>query len=181
MFVGNLNVSLLAGHKGRSRREKQALLIAKNHLVKRIVKLNRDFDLVDFFIAAIFHRAENISNFLVQKIRCAAHLRFEKMDLLSISFCLRAKGHGTVIFGNGGCGIVAVENRSGDKDRNDDNSDQECDRQPAPFFCGHQSENPPDSLSFLLRRIKCCRRLPSLDFRAALWRPPSGGHYMDQN
>ena len=49
VLVGDLNVTLLAGHKWRRGREEQALLIAKNNLVKWIVKLTVISILMNFF------------------------------------------------------------------------------------------------------------------------------------
>src|ERR1700676_5547341 len=68
VLVGNLKISLLSGQHRWRTGKKQALLIAQNDLIEGIVKFESDFDLLDFTIAAILDRSENIGDFLIQKI-----------------------------------------------------------------------------------------------------------------
>src|SRR6266478_145549 len=81
MFVRNLKIPLLAGQHWRRTRKKQTLSIAQNDLIERIVKLESNFDLLDLAIAAVLNRSENVSDFLIQKVGCPAHLGIEKMNL----------------------------------------------------------------------------------------------------
>ena len=76
------------------------------------------------------------------------------MNLRSIGLGLWAEGHRFVIFRDGRRGVVAVENRTGHKDGDDDNSNQKCDRQPAAFFRGDQIAKPPDFPSRVLSSFK---------------------------
>ena len=68
VFIGDLDVPLLAGKKRRGRWKKQALLVAQDHLIEGVVKFKRDFNLVDLAVAAVFHRAKHVGDFLVQEM-----------------------------------------------------------------------------------------------------------------
>jgi len=146
MFVGDLHIPLLAGHKRRSRGKKQALLVAQDDLLERIVKFHGDFNLVNFAVAAVLNRAEYIGYFLVQEIGRAAHLGIEKMNLRGVGLLGRPYDQGPVVLGNGWSSVLAIEHGCADQHGNNHDSDQKCDWQAAAFFCGDQVGNPPVSL-----------------------------------
>ena len=81
MLVRDLDVPLLARKKGWRCWKKQALPIAQNHLVERVVKLNRDFNLLNLAVAGVLDGEKHVRHFLIQEIRGPAHFGLEKMNL----------------------------------------------------------------------------------------------------
>src|SRR5882762_2028785 len=76
VLVPNLKIALLSRGEGRIVFCEQTLLVAQHHLVERIVKFERDFNLLDAPVATVLERPEHKCYFLVQKIGRAAHFRF---------------------------------------------------------------------------------------------------------
>src|SRR5258705_13562407 len=88
----NLKIALLSRGERRIVFCEQTLLVAQHHLVERIVKFERDFNLLDAPVAAVLERPEHKCYFLIQKIGSAAHFRFQKMDLRSVGLFGGAHG-----------------------------------------------------------------------------------------
>ena len=92
VFVANLKIALLSRGEWRVVLRKQALFIPQHYLVERIVKFERNFNLLDAAIAAIFHRAKYKRHFLVQKIGRAAQRHIFNFDLRSVLALRGAEG-----------------------------------------------------------------------------------------